>query len=78
MRVNREAFGSGDEENRMWSGNQQDSENRGRKERGAGFDRHSFGVWAGQERSIKVHSSKAHVRRIIDEISKGFFGSMPK
>ena len=37
----------------------------------------AFGVRAGQERSIRVYS-KAHVRRIVDEISEGVLGSISK
>jgi hypothetical protein len=35
----------------------------------------AFGVWAGQERSIRVYG-KTHVRRIVDEISEGVFGGI--
>jgi hypothetical protein len=37
----------------------------------------AFGVWAGQERGIRVHS-KTHVRRTADEMSEGVLGGTTK
>lgn len=37
----------------------------------------AFGVWAGQERGIRVYS-KTHVRGIVDEISEGVLGGITK